>query len=189
MRYCLVFSFALLAASALGGLLGVDQTPFTLAKGDTAPDFTAQTITGEDIHLGSLVKKGNVVLLFYQGFWCTGCHKSLSHFREELAKITEKGGHTIAITPTPLSGKPKPTGRTDENVSIIIDTDLSIMRSYGVVEEASSEYIRGNQSFKTADFSFIPATFIVDENQLIKFAHVDASFTINAFVDSLLIHP
>lgn len=188
MRTVYVFCQSIAVLCVIVGFIVPQQTPIGLVKGDLAPDFTARTIAGKDIHLGTLVKKGNVVLLFYQGFWCTGCHKSLSHFREELSKITQKGGHTIAVTPTPLSGNPRLRQRTDSHVSVIIDDDLSIMRSYGIIEDSPAEYIRGKKSYDTQHFSFIPATYIIDENQVIKFAHVDSNFTINAFVDSLLIH-
>jgi len=188
MRSVIVLCASILMLSTIGGFIVPYQTPIGLGKGDLAPDFTAESITGQDIHLGSLVKQGNVVLLFYQGFWCTGCHKSLSHFRDELSKITQKGGHTIAVTPTPLSGQPKPTAKAESHVSIIIDKDLSIMRSFGIIDDTPVEYIRGSKAYKKKDFSFIPATYIIDENQKIKFAHVDPQFTINAFVDSLLIH-
>ncbi len=188
MRPFIFLGLALLCISISGAFMPPTQSPIGLAKGDYAPDFTARTISGKEVHLGSMVKTGNIVLLFYQGFWCEGCHKSLSHFREELSKITQKGGHTIAITPTPFTGSPNSRQETDPDVSIVVDQDLSIMRSFGIISDAPEEYVRANHSYGSKDFSFIPATYIIDENQQVKFAHVDPSFTINAFVDSLLIH-
>lgn len=188
MRSLIVSVFSLLCIFISVAFIPTEQSPLGLAKGDYAPDFTARAISGKDIHLGTMVKTGNIVLLFYQGFWCEGCHKSLSHFRDELSKITQKGGHTIAVTPTPFAGSPNSRDSSDPDVSIIIDQDLSIMRSFGIINDSSADYVRANHTYGEKDFSFIPATYIIDENQKIKFAHVDPTFTINAFVDSLLIH-
>lgn len=74
-------------------------------------------------------------------------------------------------------------------MSIIIDKDLSLIRGFGILNDEPSEYFRANKSYGALDFSFILATYIIDENMKVKFAHVDPSFTINAFVDSLLVHP
>lgn len=175
----------------IGFMLNFDlhvQQFLPLQKGDTVPDFTVRTTADQEINLSSLVKKGNVVILFYQGFWCTACLKSLSHFKTDLAKVTQKGGHTIAITPTPLSGQPPKKEKRQDDVSIVIDQDLSLMRAFGVLDDQQTEYSRAEKSFGQQNFSFIPATYIIDENLRIKFAHADAEFTINAFVDSLLIH-
>jgi len=178
-----------LGLSMLGGFSGVDQSVLHLKKGDDAPDFTTTTITGQQISLSTKVKKGNVVILFYQGFWCTGCHKQLSSFKEDLAMITKKGGHTIAISPTPLTGMPRRFLQTNEDVSIVIDEDLSLMRGFGILRDEPSSYTRADKNYGQTHFSFIPATYIVDEHMKVKFAHVDPSFTLNAFVDSLLLHP
>lgn len=184
----LILIWASICLSLLAGF--AIPNPITgLQKGDDVPDFTSRTITGKEITLSEQVKTGNVVILFYQGFWCTGCHKQLSTFREDLMKISAKGGHTIAITPTPLTGIPKRVAKSNKDVSIIIDRDLSLMRGFGILDDTPSEYVRGNKRLGHADFSFIPATYIIDEHMKVKFAHVDAGFTINAFVDSLLVHP
>lgn len=90
--------------ATLGGFIFPNQSFQHLKKGDIAPDFTTASIDGKEITLSSFTQKGNVVILFYQGFWCTGCNKQLNTFKADLAKITKKGGHTIAISPAPLTG-------------------------------------------------------------------------------------
>lgn len=189
MKRGLMGLYAIILVSAMTGFINPHQSAGALQKGDLVPDFTTRTTAGKQISLSKMVEDGNVVILFFQGFWCTGCHKSLSHFKEDLAKVTKKGGHTIAISPTPLSGRPHNRERPQKDVSIVIDDDLSIMRGFGIIDDKQSEYLRASKSFGKQDFSFIPATYIIDENLKVKFAHVDPDFTVNAFVDSLLIHP
>lgn len=192
MRYMkrgLMGLYVIILATAVSGFISPYQFTGALEKGDTAPDFTTRTTSGKDITLSTMVEEGNVVILFFQGFWCTGCHKSLCHFKDDLAKVTKKGGHTIAISPTPLSGRPHNRERPQKDVSIVIDEDLSIMRGFGIIDDNQTEYLRASINFGKQDFSFIPATYIIDENLTVKFAHVDPDFTINAFVDSLLVHP
>lgn len=40
-----------------------------LKAGDTAPDFTLTDQNGNAISLSNSVKKSNVVLVFYRGYW------------------------------------------------------------------------------------------------------------------------
>jgi len=164
-------------------------TNIGLQKGDPAPNFTEKDIEGNVINLSKLVKTGNVVLLFYRGFWCEHCHKQLSHFNEALEKIAEKGGHTIAVSPTPFSSINKKISNPNKHVSVIIDTDLSILEAYKVLTHEKHRYTRNELIYQEEDFSFIPATYIIDENMEIKFSHIDPDFTVNAFVDSTLVHP
>jgi len=159
-----------------------------LSKGDAAPDFTAVDISGRTVTLSKLTQKANVVLLFFRGFWCSGCQKELSHFTEDIAKITAKGGHVIAITPSPDHYPIIPSRNPMRGLSIIIDENQSIMNEYGVITQEASEYIRVETHYGRHDFTLIPATYIINEDQKITYAHFNPKFTINAFVDSTLMH-
>jgi thioredoxin-dependent peroxiredoxin len=41
----------------------------TLKVGDKAPDFTLLNQDGKEVKLSAVVKKSNVVLVFYRGWW------------------------------------------------------------------------------------------------------------------------
>ncbi len=160
-----------------------------LQKGDIAPDFTAVDISGRTVKLSDLTQKGNVVLLFFRGFWCSGCHKELSHFTDDISKITAKGGHVIAVTPTPEHYPTRPAKNPMRGLSIIIDDNQSILKQYGVISSEPSSYQRSEGQVVRSDFTFIPATYIINEDQKVTYAHYNPKFTINAFVDSTLVHP
>jgi peroxiredoxin Q/BCP len=63
------FKFILAIALILLGLTSVlaQQTPVKI--GDKAPDFTLSDQNGKQVKLSKIVKKSNVVLVFYRGYW------------------------------------------------------------------------------------------------------------------------
>jgi len=160
-----------------------------LQKGDSAPDFTAVDISGKTVKLSDLTQKGNVVLLFFRGSWCSGCSKRLSHFTDDISKITAKGGHVIAITPTPDHYPDIPSHNPTRGLSIVIDDDHRILDQYGVTRAEPSTYQRTSSHMGTSEFTLIPATYIINGDQKITYVHYNPEYTINAFVDSTLVHP
>ena len=59
---------ALFAVAALSiAPLGMTAEP--PKAGDKAPDFTLKTCNGEPTSLTDLLKRGNVLLLFFRGTW------------------------------------------------------------------------------------------------------------------------
>jgi peroxiredoxin len=64
--------FALIIASSSFVLLAQSTGSTTLKVGDTAPDFTLPSTTGEKVHLADLRGKGTVVLAFFPAAFTGG---------------------------------------------------------------------------------------------------------------------
>ena len=73
--------------------------PAGLAIGDNAPDIKEKDQNGNKVKLKDLLKKGNVVLIFYRGQWCPYCNRQLSNMNDSLSMITAKGATVLTITP------------------------------------------------------------------------------------------
>ena len=59
--------------------------PEGLKMGDTAPDINAMDQDGKKVQLKELLKKGDVVVIFYRGQWCPYCSKQLSKVNDSLS--------------------------------------------------------------------------------------------------------
>src|SRR4051812_19468402 len=75
------------------------QDPHGLQVNQAAPDFSGKDQFGKTITLKSLLKKGNVLLVFYRGEWCPYCNKYLKELEESLLTISAKGASVVAVTP------------------------------------------------------------------------------------------
>jgi len=75
------------------------QDPHGLQVNQAAPDFSGKDQYGKTITLKSLLKKGNVLLVFYRGEWCPYCNKYLKELEESLLTISAKGASVVAVTP------------------------------------------------------------------------------------------
>src|ERR1700741_2216266 len=83
----------------LSYFLTAQEAPEGLFLNSKAPDFKAKDQNGNEVRLKDLIKKGNVVLVFYRGQWCPYCNKQLSRLKDSLHLIKAKGATLIAVTP------------------------------------------------------------------------------------------
>lgn len=92
--------------------------PEGLKMGDTAPDINAMDQDGKKVQLKELLKKGDVLVIFYRGQWCPFCSKQLNKVNDSLSFIRAKGASVIAVTP-----------ETPENIKKTVEKTKSILRN------------------------------------------------------------
>lgn len=66
-----------------------------LNPGDTAPDFTARSLSGEQVRLSDF--RGKVVLLNFWATWCGPCIAELPSLEKLYAKLSDKGFVVVAV--------------------------------------------------------------------------------------------
>jgi peroxiredoxin len=77
----IAFAFAFAPACLEPSALADDEAQTTLVKvGQSAPDFTCKTITGEEFSLSQ--QKGKVVLINFFATWCGPCQTELPHLQK-----------------------------------------------------------------------------------------------------------
>jgi len=180
--------------------LGVSEESIQNLKavsvGTTAPDFTANDQFGNAIELSRLTQKGEVVLIFYRGYWCSFCVKYLATYIEQLQAIQAKGATVIAIAPEGEKYIDKTAESTQLEIPFISDSDHKIMDKYGVtfkVNERYNQYIekaKGETLNKINDqweaYLPVPATYIIGKDGKVKWSHFDPDYKKRASVEEVI---
>src|SRR5688572_30668794 len=104
--------------------------------GQPAPDFTAQTDTGETVHLSDYRGK-QVVLYFYPKDDTTGCTTQACGFRDQYPVIEAMNGVVLGVSPDGVKSHQKFRTKHDLPFTLIVDEDHAIAEAYGVWQEKS----------------------------------------------------
>lgn len=133
--------------------------PARLSPGDTAPDFTLLTDSGDPLALADL--RGRKVLLYaYPAAMTPGCTKQACDFRDSLASLQAAGYEVVGISPD----KPEKLARFRERDGItfplVSDTDRAVLTAYGAYGE--------KQSYGRTVTGVIRSTFVIDADGRIE---------------------
>jgi peroxiredoxin Q/BCP len=103
----------------------------SLKEGDAAPDFAAQTISGETIRLSDLLGR-DVILYFYPKDDTPGCTKEACGFRDWFGEFKEKKAVILGVSPDPAKSHKKFTEKFNLPFPLLIDDEKKIINAYGV---------------------------------------------------------
>jgi peroxiredoxin len=180
----------------LSSYLFAQEAPEGLFINSKAYDFKAKDQNGNEVRLRDLLKKGKVVVVFYRGQWCPYCNKYLQRLEDSLSFIKEKGATLVAITPELPENVSKTIEKTKAEYPILYDEDLKIMKAYEVEyqvpENTLSRYrntgikLEENNGLKNGNYLPIPATYIINKDQMITYRHFDSDYKKRPSVKEIL---
>ena len=137
--------------------------------GQKAPAFSLSTPTGQIVELGSLTRKGSVVLVVlrgYPGYQCPYCVRQVHDFIEKADKFAASGTQVLLVYPGPpaeLDQRAKEflakENPLPSNVILVIDPDDKFTNQYGLRWEAPNE-------------TAYPSTFLIDQHDIIFYRKV-----------------
>jgi len=163
--------------------------------GESAPDFSGKDQNGNQIQLSEMTAEGDVVIVFYRGFWCGYCTKYLAEFTDKLDDFKSKGAQVIAIAPEGEKNIAQTVEKTGLEIPFISDGSGEIMRQYGVefkVTEAMDKKFFDYKGFSLAEANEreegvlpIPATYIIGKGGKVKWAHFDPNYSKRASIDDI----
>ncbi len=104
--------------------------------GDTAPDFTLLTDTGESLTLSSL-KGRSVVLFFYPKDDTSGCTIEACEFRDDFPRFEAVNGVILGISPDGVKSHAKFKAKFGLPFTLLADTDKAVVGAYDVWKEKS----------------------------------------------------
>lgn len=143
-------------------------TPGRLSPGDTAPEFTLTSDTGESVALADL-RGRKVVVYFYPAAMTPGCTKQACDFTDSLDSLRGAGYEVLGISPDKPEKLAKFRARDSLTITLLSDPDRSVMTSYAAYGEKKlyGKTVQG----------VIRSTFVVDEAGNIELAQYNVKAT------------
>ncbi len=138
------------------------------AVGDTAPDFTLKTLSGESVTLSGFTSADNIVLVVlrgWPGYQCPFCSLQVHEYIGHAADFSASKTRVILVYPGPSDEmqahaqdflKDKPLL---EDIVFLVDPNYDFVNRYALRWSAKNE-------------TAYPSTFVLDGNRTVKFAHV-----------------
>jgi len=124
-----------------------------LHEGETAPDFTLTSDSGEQVTLSALKGKP-VVLYFYPKDDTPGCTTEACEFRDAYDVFRQRGVEVLGVSPDDVRAHERFKSKYELPFTLLADPDHAVAESYGVWGErkfAGKRYMGINRS-----------TFIID---------------------------
>jgi peroxiredoxin len=175
------------AYEAMVSQLGRAETAGRALKvGDVMPGFLLPNVEGHLVFSDDLLRQGPLVVNFFRGNWCPYCRRTLEALEEALPTIEGAGGHLVALTPDTGSHLAAAKLGHGPSYEILSDVDGAVGLQFGVLFRAPEPYREllaglgidlearhGNAGW----FIPIPATFVVEQSGVIRYAFVNVDFT------------
>jgi peroxiredoxin Q/BCP len=139
-----------------------------LTAGDTAPDFTLTSDTGEEVSLSGL-RGRQVIVYFYPAAMTPGCTKQACDFSESLDSLRGAGYEVLGVSKDKPAKLAKFRERDSLTLTLLSDEDLAVHRAWGAfgTKKLYGKEVEG----------VIRSTFVVDEDGTISLAQYNVKAT------------
>jgi peroxiredoxin Q/BCP len=127
--------------------------------GETAPDFTLTSQTGEAVTLSQFRGKKNVVLYFYPKDETPGCTREACTFRDSYTLFTDLGAEVIGVSADTVESHRAFATHYNLPFTLLSDMDNDVRKMYGA--ESTLGFIPGR------------VTFVIDKRGVVR--HVFSS--------------
>lgn len=163
--------------------------------GDAAPPFTLPDAQGGEFSLEEALKKGPVVLTWFRGEWCPFCNKQLAGMQERLAEFEALGATVVAISPQDMDHSAATIAKDGVKFHMLSDAGFKVGELYGVrydvppaMKEQLKKYKLDLAKYNGGEGDALPltATYVIDQQGVIRYAFLDADYTKRASPDELL---
>ena len=130
-----------------------------LKVGDTAPDFSLPSGTGETLSLKSLRGK-QVVLYFYPKDDTPGCTKEACGFRDDITRIERTNTVVLGVSNDDLTSHQKFSKKYGLPFTLLSDENKVVSKAYGVYKQKSM--------YGKTYWGIERTTFVIDEKGKLK---------------------
>jgi peroxiredoxin len=156
-----------------------------LQVGARAPELSLPDATGQTVALRNLWQRGPLVLIFYRGGWCPYCNLELRAWQQQLPALKHTGAGLVAISPQTPDNSLSTAEKNALAYPVLSDSSLAAAEAFGVAFMLPPELIElygrvgndlpvlnGNGQWALP----LPATYVIDRDGRIVFAHIEADY-------------
>lgn len=156
--------------------------------GDAFPAFSLVSQDGETVSSSALLSKGPLVISMFRGAWCPYCMIELKALDAIAADVRAEGGELIVISPqTPEKSKAM-VEKEGLGLTILSDPGTGFAKELGVsfvLPHVLRDIYGKLGGFTLPEFNGdetwrlpIPTRLIVDQSGTVRYAEVDADYTV-----------
>lgn len=163
-----------------------DVVSHALQVGDTAPDFLLPDEEGRLHSSKQLREAGPLVVSFYRGGWCPFCSAELRALQAIKAKLDDLQAKVVVLSPDTRDLPRRLKQQLNLDLTMLADVDHGVAASYGIVfrvpDETRAHYAGLGHDFGhrhgTSEWMLpIPATYVIDQDGVVRGAFVEPDFT------------
>lgn len=156
-----------------------------LRPGDPLPDFLLPSVDGRLVSRERLLASGPLLISFVRGQWCPYCRTEISALQAALPAILEAGATLVLVTPEVGGRADRMRRQMALSFQVLCDVDNGLALACGLmfrVPDAVRDLYLANGLDLTAHFGNeawmlpVPATYGVDRDGIVRFAHLDVDF-------------
>lgn len=153
--------------------------------GSTFPDFALPNARGRYRSLAELTREGPIVLSFNRGGWCPYCRTELTSWGEHAEELAGAGGSFVSVAAETGGRAEQLHALVGERAEVLVDVDHGLALTVGLAfrcdEDLQRRYLSCGLDLSDLYgsgtwFLPVPATFVVDREQRVRYAFVDADF-------------
>jgi peroxiredoxin len=154
--------------------------------GEVMADFALADAKGNLRRLSDLTAEGPVVLSFNRGSWCPYCEAEVGAWAEQGEALRKAGARLVIVTPEAGGRMMALAELAGDDAVVLCDLNLGVALRNGLAFPVGRQVLDQflADGFDLAEvngtasgFLPVPATFLIDQNRVVRFAFVDPDFT------------
>jgi peroxiredoxin len=164
-----------------------DVASRALQVGDKAPEFLLPDADGRLHSSERLRGQGPLVVSFYRGGWCPFCSVELRALQAAKAELESLKANLVVLSPDTRDLPRQLKAQLNLDLTMLADVDHGVAISYGILfrvpDETKTHYASLGYDFAdrhgTTEWMLpIPATYVIDQDGVVKSAFVEPDFTV-----------
>lgn len=162
-----------------------DIPKLALKVGDKMPSFALKNALGNVISSEELMTEKWLVISFYRGQWCPFCQVELKGLQKHLQEIESTPSRLVAISPQTPDNSLTTKEKNELTFEVLSDEGSVLAKKFNIVYDVPSylvktfekigvdlQYMNGKGKMQLP----LPATYVVDNQGIIRMAFVEVSF-------------
>jgi peroxiredoxin len=136
--------------------------------GQSAPDFVARDLFGEEARLSILIGGRKALLLFYRGGWCPFCNEQLAAITRDYQKFQELNATVIAVSGEEVEKGKDLLQKLHLPFALLSDTSFEAIDRYGVRDADPLEVLMAKGIRRLPK----PSAFVIDVTGVVRYKYV-----------------